>query len=102
MVFTTIVLSEMFYGLSIRSSLFSLFQIGIFSNRALLGAVVLTLLLQLAVIYLPFMNVIFETTPLTPQDLLVTVVFGLVLFAAVEIEKWIKRQRQPQTAAAAA
>lgn len=102
MVFTTIVLSEMFYVLSIRSSLFSLFQIGIFSNRALLGAVVLTLLLQLAVIYLPFMNVIFETTPLTPQDLLVTVVFGLVLFAAVEIEKWIKRQRQPQTAAAAA
>src|SRR5688572_32118450 len=44
---STIVLSEMFYVLSIRSSLFSLFQIGIFSNRALLGAVVLTLLLQL-------------------------------------------------------
>ncbi len=93
MVFTTIVLAEMGYVLSLRSNTYSVFQIGPFTNRAMNGAVLLTLVLQLVVIYVPFMQVIFETTALPLRELLICVLLGSVLFFAVEIEKWIKRSR---------
>jgi P-type Ca2+ transporter type 2C len=51
--------------LAIRSESKSLFRIGLFSNLPLLGALVLTLLLQLAVIYVSALNGIFRTEPLT-------------------------------------
>jgi Ca2+-transporting ATPase len=93
LVFTTIVLAEMGYVLALRSQNFSLFQIGIFSNRALVGAVALTILLQLFVIYVPFMQVIFETVALPLRELVISVVLGSVLFWAVEVEKWLRRRR---------
>jgi Ca2+-transporting ATPase len=47
-------------------------------------------LLQFAVIYLPFANAIFKTKPLTVNELLVCVGAAAVLFHAVELEKAIK------------
>ena len=94
MVFTVLCLSQMGHVLAIRSETESLFTQGLFSNKPLLGAVVLTFLLQMATIYLPFLNPIFKTEPLNPFELLITLLLSSVVFIAVEIEKWVKRRRR--------
>ena len=65
MVFMTLTLSQMGNALAIRSDKESLFRIGLLSNRPLLGAVLLTFVLQLAVTYVPFLQNIFHTEALT-------------------------------------
>jgi Ca2+-transporting ATPase len=74
-----------------------LFSIGVFSNRPLIGAVVLSVLLQLAVTYIPFLQPVFKTTSLTGEELLITVAASVVVFVAVEIEKWWWRRRMANT-----
>ncbi|MBA3034961.1 MAG: cation-transporting P-type ATPase, partial [Desulfobacterium sp.] len=93
MVFTTLCLTQLGHVLAIRSEKESLFTIGLFSNKYLLGAVVLTFLLQMATIYVPYLNPIFKTEPLTPSELFITLALSSVVFFAVEIEKYIKRRK---------
>ena len=69
MVFTTLCFAQLAHVLAIRSERESLFTQGLFSNRLLLGAVLLTFLLQLATIYVPFLNGVFKTAPLSLADL---------------------------------
>jgi Ca2+-transporting ATPase len=92
MIFTTLTLSEMGYVMGIRSFRDSLFRIGIFSNRALLGAVGLTTLLQIAVIYLPFFQNLLGTMALPLKDLAVCLILSTTLFWAVEIQKAFYRR----------
>ncbi|MCX7995625.1 MAG: calcium-translocating P-type ATPase, PMCA-type [candidate division WOR-3 bacterium] len=94
MVFTVLCLSQMGHALAIRSERESLFTQGIFSNRPLLGAVFLTFLLQLCVIYIPFLHPIFKTKPLTIPELMLCIVLSSIVFLAVEIEKMIKRSKE--------
>jgi Ca2+-transporting ATPase len=94
MVFTVLCLSQMGHVLAIRSESESLFSQGLFSNKPLLGAFVLTFVLQMATIYLPFLNPIFNTEPLTLNELALTLLLSSVVFFAVEIEKWVKRRRR--------
>ncbi len=91
MVFTVLALSQMGHVLAIRSEKESLFNQGLFSNLSLLSAVILTFGLQLATIYLPFLNPIFKTEPLSFFELVLCLVLSSVVFFAVEIEKFIKR-----------
>ena len=93
MVFTTLTLSQMGHALAIRSERVSLFKIGLFSNTPLMGAVLLTFLLQMAVIYFPFMQQIFKTVPLPPADLVICLVLSTVVFWGVELEKWFMRRQ---------
>lgn len=93
MVFTTLTLSQMGHALAIRSMRESLFSIGIFTNKALLGAVLLTFILQLAVIYLPFFQAIFDTFPLSIEHLMICLVLSTVVFWGVELEKLVVRRR---------
>lgn len=90
MVFTTLTMSEMGYVMSIRSFRDSLLSIGVFSNRTLLGAVSLTVLLQMAVVYVPFMQRAFHTTALPLPDLLLCLGLSTTLLWVVELQKWIK------------
>jgi Ca2+-transporting ATPase len=91
MVFTTLTLSEMGYVMAIRSNRDSLFTIGPLTNRALIGAVLLTTILQVAVVYVPFLQNIFETSALPALDLLICFAVSILMFAAVEFQKWIIR-----------
>ncbi len=91
MVFTVLCFNQMAHVLAIRSERESLFTQGIFSNKALLGAVLLTFILQLCVIYIPFLNPVFKTQPLTISELLFCIGLSSIVFFAVEIEKLIKR-----------
>jgi Ca2+-transporting ATPase len=92
MVFTTLGLAQMGNALAVRSDRESLFTLGLLSNKALLGSVILTFLLQLAVVYIPFMQTVFETEPLTLAQLGISLAFSSVIFVAVEIVKLIKRR----------
>jgi Ca2+-transporting ATPase len=70
----------------------SLLRLGLFSNLPLLGAILGTVLLQLAVIYLPWFNAVFKTAPLTAVELGICCLLALTVFAAVEGEKWLLRR----------
>jgi len=91
MAFTVLCFSQMGHIMAIRSERESLFKIGVFSNKPLLGALLLTVALQLTLIYSPFFNTIFKTQPLYIAELAITFVVSSVVFWAVEIEKWILR-----------
>ena len=91
MVFTTLCLAQMGNALAIRSDKYSLFSIGVFTNPALVGAVLLTFCLQLAVIYLPFLQDIFKTVALSPLELTVCLGASILIFWVIETVKWFKR-----------
>jgi Ca2+-transporting ATPase len=93
MVFTILCFAQLGHVLAIRSEETSLFTLGLGSNRPLLGAVLLTAALQLAVVYVPALNTLFRTTPLPARDLAVCVAAALVILGVVEMEKWVRRRR---------
>ncbi|MBN1573369.1 MAG: cation-translocating P-type ATPase [Deltaproteobacteria bacterium] len=94
MVFTILCFSQLGLSLAIRSERESFFVQGIFTNKLLIGALVFTVALQLATIYVPFLNPIFHTAPLTLNELAITLILSSVVFAAVEIEKLVRRIRR--------
>ena len=94
MVFTTLALSQMGNALAIRSDRESLFSLGLLTNKPLLGAVLLTFFLQLAVIYLPFMQGIFDTAALTLGQFAVSLGLSSIVFVAIEVSKWVRRRRE--------
>ncbi len=87
MVFTVLCLTQLGHVLAIRSEKESLFKIGLFSNKYLLVAVILTFILQMATIYVPFLNPIFKTESLTFNELAFTLALSSLVFFAVELEK---------------
>jgi Ca2+-transporting ATPase len=91
-VFTVLTVSQLFHSMAVRSETESLFRIGIFTNLPMLGAVLLTLLLQMAVIYMPALNSIFYTEPLPVFDLAVCLALSSLVLFAIEIEKWLVRR----------
>lgn len=94
MVFTVLCFSQMGHVFAIRSDTRSFFQQGPFSNLPLLGAVLVTFVLQMAIIYIPVFQPIFRTHPLTLSELGITLALSLVVFVAVELEKVFKRSRK--------
>ncbi|HAM34742.1 MAG TPA: ATPase [Elusimicrobia bacterium] len=92
MLFTTLAFSQMCHVLAIRSDYDSLFRIGLFSNKLLAGAVGLTVLSQMAVVYMPLLQSFFKTVPLTGPDLLICIFSSSLIFWGVELEKWFKRK----------
>lgn len=92
MVFMFLTIAQMGHALGLRSHRESLFSMSIFGNRFLVGAVVLTLALQLAAIYLPFFNNLFNTNPLTLEQLALCLVVSTVVFWVVELEKLLMRR----------
>jgi P-type Ca2+ transporter type 2C len=93
MTFTVLTLSQLAHVLAIRSERTSVFTIGFASNPILLVAVVATLGLQLATIYVPAMNRIFRTEPLTAGELAACLGISSLIFFAVELEKFFVRRR---------
>jgi Ca2+-transporting ATPase len=96
MLFTTLTLSQMAHVLAIRSERSSLFQIGLLTNKGLLAAVILTILLQFSLIYVPFLRTIFSTRPLGFWDVSLSILLSALTFGAVEIEKFVTRRMAEQ------
>lgn len=93
MAFTVLTLVQMSHVMAIRSETESTFSLGFKSNKYLFGAVLLTLVLQLGTLYIPSLNVIFKTEPLSLAELGLCLAASSVVFFAVEIEKYWKRCR---------
>jgi Ca2+-transporting ATPase len=87
MVFTALTLTQMAHVLAIRSEGESLWRLGLGSNRPLLGAVALTTALQLATIYVPWLQPLFKTVPLSFGELGICLAAAVVVLLAVEAEK---------------
>jgi len=96
MVFTVLSLTQLGHVLAIRSDRQFLYKQGLMSNMPLLGAILLTFMLQMAVVYLPAANAIFHTEPLTLVELVICIGVSSIVFHAVELEKWVKNKRRPQ------
>ena len=93
MVFTVLCISQMGHAMAIRSNMESLFQQGVFGNKQLAAAVLLTLGLQMIVIYVPFMQDIFGTEALSLNELLICIAISSTVFWVVEFEKLLKRTK---------
>jgi Ca2+-transporting ATPase len=91
MVFTVLSFAQLGHVLAVRSDKTFLYQQGLFSNSLLLLSVLSTFCLQLGVIYIPFLNEIFKTQPLSLQELGFCILMAMIVFHAVELEKLIKR-----------
>ncbi len=76
MVFTVTVFYELFFVFNCRSEKHSVFKTGIFGNKKLLIAVILSIALQVSVIYLPALQVVFKTVPLNLQEWLIIILLS--------------------------
>jgi len=92
MVFTVLTLAQLGHILAIRSERESLFTIGVFSNRPLIAVLIGTVLLQMATLYVPALNSIFHTQPLSAGELVACFLIASVVFWGVEVEKWLIRR----------
>ncbi|MHB8110922.1 MAG: calcium-translocating P-type ATPase, PMCA-type [Syntrophorhabdaceae bacterium] len=93
MVFTTLCFCQIAHVLAIRSEKLSLFTQGLFSNKSVLVAVVISFLMQVAVVYVGPLNVLFKTRPLSLQQFGLCVGIASIIFIAVESEKQVRRFR---------
>ena len=102
MVFTVLTLSQMAHVLAIRSETVSLWRLGLGTNKPLLGAVLLTFALQMATIYVPALNPIFKTQPLSLPELALCLAAAAAVWLVVELEKaWRRSRGQPDDGKAA-
>lgn len=91
--FSILAFTQMFEVMGIRSGdRVSFFRRGFAGNMLLFWAVVSTFLLQLAVIYVPFLQEAFRTAPLSLVELLVSLGLASMILFAVEIEKVVNRR----------
>ncbi|KAK7203549.1 calcium-transporting ATPase 1 [Myxozyma melibiosi] len=93
MTFTCFVLFDMFNALGCRSESKSIFELGVASNRIFNLAVGGSLLGQLAVIYLPFLQRVFQTEALSLKDLLMLTVIASTVLIVDEARKYLRKSK---------
>ncbi len=92
MVFTALTFVQLAHVMAIRSDRESLLRVGVLSNRPMVFAVALTVVLQLLLVYVPALNRVFDTAPLTLPELGLCFACAALVLAAVEIEKALVRR----------
>jgi len=90
--FATLSIGELFRAYTSRSETYSIFKMGIFSNKYMQYAVLSSLVVLLAIIYVPFLDPIFNTTFLTFKDWIFMLPLILLPSTAAEITKWVMRR----------
>ena len=91
MVFTTLCLAQMGHALAVRSNTRLTLEMNFFSNPYLLGAIALTTILQILLIYVAPLRNFFNTSILSATDLLICLGFSMLVFVWVELEKLVQR-----------
>ncbi len=98
MAFATLGLIQLAHSLNVRSNEKSLLKIGVFSNMYLNGAIVISAILQLVVITVPFFNEIFKVKPLNLEQWGIVLAASLAIIPIVEIAKAIQNQKRIKNA----
>ncbi|WP_162426040.1 cation-translocating P-type ATPase [Pontibacter pudoricolor] len=94
MAFLTLVACQLYYALALRSPIKSIFQVGIFTNLYLIGAIALGLILQLLLVSIPFTQKAFRISMPDRNGWIAVVLLGLVPLLVNELYKLILRARQ--------
>lgn len=92
MAFATLVFGELTRAFAVRSETRSIFSIGVFSNSAMNKAFVVSLAMQLAVLFIPFLQEIFKVQSLTGTEWIIVIALSLVPLIVSEITKAFRRQ----------
>jgi P-type Ca2+ transporter type 2C len=95
MVFTSLALLQLGHAMAVRSERDPLRSLGIATNRPLLGAVLLTVALQILVIYWARAGELLGTEPLDAFELALVLAASSGVFWIVELEKAVARRRRP-------
>jgi Ca2+-transporting ATPase len=93
MAFVVLAASQLFYSLSMRNSTKSIFKIGFFTNKILVAAIIVGILLQLVVISIPFLADAFGVRNLSLQDWGLVIGFSLIPLIANELIKFFRRMK---------
>ncbi|MCK5039041.1 MAG: cation transporting ATPase C-terminal domain-containing protein, partial [Thermoplasmata archaeon] len=89
---TSIVMMEVIYIFSSRSFTIPALSKDFFSNRSIFVGAGLTILLQLSVVYIPVVNSLFKTAPISVAGWMPILAAAGALFAFVELEKIVMRK----------
>jgi Ca2+-transporting ATPase len=92
MIFTTLTLAQMGNALATRSERQTLWEAGILTNKMMLAAVFFTFVLQMAVVYLPFLQRIFKTEALSVLEMAISVGASLLVLIIIDAVKVIRRK----------
>lgn len=87
MAFATLVFGELTRAFAVRSETRSIFSIGVFSNSAMNKAFLVSLALQLAVLFIPFLQEIFKVQSLTGIEWVIVILLSLVPLIVSELTK---------------
>lgn len=93
MAFTVLCFSQMGHALAIKSDKDSIFKSGLFSNKPMFFAILISILLQMMIIYIPALNKIFKTEALSFTELAFTIAASSIVFLTVEFEKKIRKRK---------
>jgi Ca2+-transporting ATPase len=89
--FTSLAFAQIGQAMAQRSSRFSFFRMGLFSNPLLLSMICTVVVLQAAVVYLPSFQPFFKTAPLSPETLGWVILPGITVFIVLELVKCVGR-----------
>jgi Ca2+-transporting ATPase len=91
--FTSIAFAELAGGFAMRSERVSLRRLGAFSNRALVGAVTVTVVLQILLVVVPVVRDVLSLEPLSGAHWLLVVGIALAYLVVIELDKALHRRR---------
>jgi P-type Ca2+ transporter type 2C len=91
--FLTLGLAQLFHVFNSRLESGSVLIQGLFTNRAIWAAIGLTIVLQLAAVYLPFLQIILKTVPPSLMEWMVVLVASLLPALIVELYKMLHARR---------
>jgi len=95
---TTMVFFQFYQALNCRSETRSIFSMSPMSNPYLLYAMIGAFFAQLAVLYVPSLQWVFRTVPLTMTEWLEVGTVTVTIIIAIEIDKWIRRRKKTSLA----
>ncbi|MGQ3685792.1 MAG: cation-translocating P-type ATPase, partial [Candidatus Loosdrechtia sp.] len=96
---TTVVFFQFFQAWNSRSALTSIFRMNPFGNLFLFYSLIAALFAQIAVLYAPPLQFVFQTEPLTAKEWIHILIASSTIVAIIEIDKWIRRiQRRKKVA----
>jgi Ca2+-transporting ATPase len=90
------VFGEIFYLFNCRSLRYSMFRLGVFSNRWLILGVTAMAALQIVLTYSPGMNRLFGTAPIGMTEWVLILTGGFIIYTLVGTEKWLRRYADSQ------
>jgi P-type Ca2+ transporter type 2C len=93
MVFTTLCFVQLGNALSVRSVYHGIFSSGVFANKGIWGAITLTVVLQLLIIYIPFLQTIFKTAALTFNAMAAVIAITIVCVLIIELVKYFNKRK---------